>query len=150
MLPFREQSKFFPVHSVGNHFCTIRYPKCVCETHLKDSIAPSVIVLHFREQFSFPVFLVGNHICTIRYLKCVCVCVCVRHTLKRQCHPKCSCASFQRTVYARWQCVVFSREQFYAHWQCAIFSREQFIFPVPCKGISFIPLVFSLVLCVTV
>ena len=95
---------------------------CVCETHLKDSSV-------------FPVFLVGNHICTSRHLKCVCVCVCVWDTLKRQCYPKCSYA-FQRTVYARWQCVVFSREQFYAHWQCAIFSREQFIFPAPCKGIN--------------
>ena len=41
------------------------------------------------------------------------------------------------------------REQFYARWQCAIFSREQFVFPVPCKGITFIPSVFALVLCNT-
>ena len=46
--------------------------------------------------------------------------------------------------------LVLFREQFYACWQCAIFSREQFIFPAPCKGISFIPLVFALVLCETV
>ena len=42
------------------------------------------------------------------------------------------------------------REQFYARWQCAIFSREQFVFQVPYKGISFIPSVFTLVLCNTV
>ena len=33
----------------------------------------------------------------------------------------------------------------------SVFSfPEKLIFPVPCKGISFIPLVFALVLCVTV
>ena len=51
------------------------------------------------------------------------MCVCVYVALKRQYYAECSCACFQRTVYARWQCVVF--------------FREQLIFLVPFKGISF-------------
>ena len=52
MLYFREQFSF-PVILVGNHICTSWYLKCVCvcETHLKDSVTPSVLVLLFREQF---------------------------------------------------------------------------------------------------
>ena len=52
VLNFREQFSF-PAFLVGNHICTIRYPECmcVCETHLKDSVTPSVLVLIFREQF---------------------------------------------------------------------------------------------------
>ena len=50
-----ENSSIFPSDLVGNHICTSRYLKCVCvcETHLKDSFTPSVLVL-FREQ-SMPV-----------------------------------------------------------------------------------------------
>ena len=48
--------------------------------------------------------------------------MCALH-LKRQYYAECSCACFQRTVYA--------------HWQCVVFFREQLIFPVPFKGISF-------------
>ena len=54
------------------------------------------------------------------------VCVCARHTFKRQCYPKGSCV-FQRTVYARWQCVVFFREQFYAVGIVLSFSETSYI-----------------------
>ena len=107
---------------------------CVCETHLKDSVTPSVMVLHFREQFSSLCFESGTNFVPSG-IQSVCVCVCETH-LKDSVTPS--------------VIVLYFREQFYARWQCAIFSREQFIFPVPGKGISFIPLVFALVLCETV
>ena len=71
---------------------------CVCETHLKDSVTPSVLVL-FREQ-SMPVGSVLS----------------------------------------------FSENSFMSLALCYLFQRTV-IFPVPCKGISFKPLVFALVLC---
>ena len=52
---FQRTVQFFPSILVGNHICTSRYLKCVCvcETHVKDSVTPSVLVL-FIEQ-SMPV-----------------------------------------------------------------------------------------------
>ena len=46
-----ENSLIFPAPSVGNHICAIQYSKCVCASHLKDSITLSVLVTDFREQF---------------------------------------------------------------------------------------------------
>ena len=77
MLHFREQFSFSTCSQSGTIFVPSGIQSvCVCETHLKDSVTPSVLVLVFRQQF-------------------------------------------------------------YARWQCVIFSREQLIFPVPFEGISF-------------
>ena len=103
------QDSIFLAPSVGTIFVPSGIQSvCVCRTFKRQYYAVCSCAFFQRTVQFFPSVLVGNHICTSRYLKCVCA----RHT-KRQCYPKCSCA-FQRTVYARWQCVVFFREQFYA------------------------------------
>ena len=56
MLHFREQFSFPMFWSRELYLYQPVSKVCVCETHLKDSVTPSVIVLLFREQF----MLIGN------------------------------------------------------------------------------------------
>ena len=52
MLHFKEQFSFSLCFQSGTIFVPSGIQSvCVCETHLKDSITPSVLVLIFREQF---------------------------------------------------------------------------------------------------
>ena len=107
-----ENSSIFPSDLIGKPILYHLVSKvCVCETHLKDGVLPSVFVLFFREQLNCSQCLVGNHNWTNRYLKCVCVCA--RHILKDGTTH--NVLVFQRTVYCP---LAF----------CAIFSREQFLF----------------------